>query len=540
MKKALSLALSAFILFGTLTGCTAAPANQGNTSSQSGSSTAANGDSSSTAQPEKNPYEKKIKFSASSVDVDANVSYAEEARYKKLNEMFNFEIEFVPVAWDTWAERDRIWINSGDMPDVMFWDFNYNDYLKYTKQGMLKPLPSDLAEKYPNLGKVIERTGVADFLEKANDGELFIIPNVIYQTPITNIPIDSNVAFYRKDWAKKLGFEIDSTTTIDELCALADAMVKQDPGGNGAGKTIGITGAPYELYHSFLRPYNEHFSDIYNKDGAYVYGAYEDATLEGIKSVKKIYDSGVIDRDFYTIKGPEFRDKFYAGKAGIMLSGCSVSHYAVEFTGQFKEANPGLDPFECMGITAITDNDGKYHAVNGMNFWASSIFNADMDDETMDRILAILDYISTEEGQKLVYLGVEGEDYTKNGDEYVMKLDAEGKVPTSQMKNYFWTKPVLPDDWALHDPTINEEARQTVLDIFKAKEDNMSVVMLDYDYLFLASEEKSKFSVNVTDAITQTLLTKGDIESEWNKWKESVKPKVDPVLTEVNKEILGK
>ncbi len=531
MKKALSLILALIIIISMFAGCS----KGGKGSSSIAPSKDPNG-----TQNTENKFEKKIKFSASSVDVDANASYLDEARYKKLNEMFNFEIEFVPVAWDTWAERDRIWINSGDMPDVMFWDFNYNDYVKYTKQGILKALPADYTTKYPNLASVINRTGVEDFLKNVNGGELCIIPNVIYQTPITEIPIDSNVAFYRKDWAKKLGIEVGPTITMDELCKLADEMIKKDPGGNGAGKTIGITGPAPSVYFSFLLPFNNRYAEIYNNGTEYVYGPYDDSTLEGIKNVKSVLNTGVIDQDFYTVKGNEYRDKFYAGKAGIMLSGCSVSHYAVEFTGQFKEANPNLDPFESMGITAITDNKGVYHAQNGVNFWASSIFNADMDDEKMDRILSIMDYISTEEGQKLVYLGVEGEDYTKNGDKYEMKLDSEGKAPISQMKNYYWTKPILPDDWALHDPTIDESARKVVIDVFKAKEANMNVAMLDYNYTFLSSPEKNNFAVNVSDAITQVLLSKGDLEAEWAKWKESVRPKVEPVLKEVNEQLLKK
>ena len=528
MKKALSVLLSLACV--ALTACSQSP---GENSSNTGVSTT--GETSS-----EDRFAEKIVFSASSVDVDSNVSYFDEARYKKLNEMFNFEIEFVPVAWDTWAERDRIWINSGDMPDVMFWDLNYNDYVKYVEQGLLKAFPDDYAERYPNLAKVLEKTGVEEKLKEAGDGKLYVLPNVTYQNLPTEVAIDSTVAIYRKDWAKQLGYELGPTTTMDELCKMAKDMMEKDPGGNGDGKTIGIVGAPYNLYHTFVRPFNDNFERIYNNGTEYVYGPFEDATLDGIKNVKSVFESGVIDPDFYTSKGIEYRDKFFAGKADVLIEGCSVSHYAVEFTGQFSEANPGLDPFECMGITAVTDNEGVYHAQNTMNYWASSIFNADIDDEKMDRILSIMDYIATPEGQYLVYLGVEGEDYVKEGDEYVMTLDANGKEPTSQIKNYYWTKPILPDDWALVDPRIDDEKRNVVLDVFKAKEANMSIAMLDYDYTFLSSPEKNNFAVDVTAAITQVLLSQGDLENEWDQWKASVEPKVTPVLKEVNQELLGK
>ena len=536
MKKWFSMAL-AFLLAGSLAaGCGQTTADP---SSQASLDTASDGAEVSQAEAE-DPFAEKIVFTASSVDVDANVSYFDEARYKKLNEMFNFEIEFVPISWDTWAERDRIWINSGDMPDVMFWDFNYNDYVKYTEQGVLKALPDDYAERYPNLASALGKTGVEETLKKVNDGKLYAIPNVTYQNLPTELPIDSYVAIYRKDWAQSIGFEVGETITMDELCELAAQMIEKDPGGNGTGKTIGITGPAGNLYHSFIRPFNDNFDKIYNNGTEYVYGPFDDATLDGLLNMKEILSTGVIDPDFYTIKGHEYRDKFFAGKAGIMLDGCSVSHYAVEYTGQFAEANPGMDPFECIAIAAVTDNDGIYHAQEVTNYWASSIFNADISDEKMDRILSIFDYIATEEGQYLVYLGVEGEDYTKNGDAYEIKTDADGNTPTSQMKNYFWTKPILPDDWALHDPTIPEDKRNVVLDVFRAKEANMSISRMDYDYTFLSTPEKSNFTVNSGDAMTQVLLSSGDLAQEWNKWIESVLPKVQPVLDEVNQALLGK
>ena len=82
MKKTLSMAL-ALLLAGSL----AAGCGQSGGSSQTSSSTPGGQTGSSQAETE-NRFEKKIVFSASSVDVDSNVSYFDEARYKKLNEMF--------------------------------------------------------------------------------------------------------------------------------------------------------------------------------------------------------------------------------------------------------------------------------------------------------------------------------------------------------------------------------------------------------------------------------------------------------------------
>ena len=45
-----------------------------------------------------------------------------------------------PWTWSNWNERTRIWINSGDMPDVMVFNFtqtNYPEAAGYVEQGLL-------------------------------------------------------------------------------------------------------------------------------------------------------------------------------------------------------------------------------------------------------------------------------------------------------------------------------------------------------------------------------------------------------------------
>ncbi len=131
-------------------------------------------------------FEKRITFSATSVDLSDDGNYMNDEIYKAFDAKFNFEYKLIPLSWDNWVERDRIWINSGDMPDMMFWNFDFKDYVNFSKQGLIKPLPADYEQKYPNLASAMAKTGLSDYLKTLDpEGRVYMVPNVIYNTPVT-------------------------------------------------------------------------------------------------------------------------------------------------------------------------------------------------------------------------------------------------------------------------------------------------------------------------------------------------------------------
>jgi len=484
-------------------------------------------------------FDKKIKFSATSFDVGEGEDYKSDALYKTLSEKYNFEIEFIPLSWDNWVERDRIWINSGDMPDVMFWNFNFVDYKNYTSQGLIKQLPADYESKYPNLAKSINRSGIAPYLKQKMDEKLFTIPHVIYLTPITEDAIDAQAVYYRQDWAKKVGMSIGDMVTIEEITDLAKAFIEKDPGENGAGKTIGISSSASGLYGMFVKVFNTYYSSFHKVDGKYVWGPFEESTLEGIKVFSKYFKEGVFDKDYFTIKGKEFNDKFYAGKTGIFVEGCSADNLNGR-KSNFAESNPTIDANEAFGICAVKGPNGKYNGSEMMNYWSASIFNPKIDDEKLDRILTLFDYIATPEGQKLINLGIEGKDYKTEGDKVTItrEKDESGNfkriTKIHPSAGYFYTKVVLPDDWSINDPSIPEITRNQVIKLFKEKQKIENLARNDYDLTFFSAPNKDKFNINVVDAITEIILSGKDVEEAWKEWKKTVEPKVNPVLEEIN------
>ena len=107
-------------------------------------------------------FSEQVKFSGTFFDADN--SWKDNDMYKLVADKFNIDMDFVAISWSDWVEKQRIWINSGDMPDVLFWDFNYSDYLNFSDQGLIRELPEGWEEKYSNLYSTVKQSGIYDYL----------------------------------------------------------------------------------------------------------------------------------------------------------------------------------------------------------------------------------------------------------------------------------------------------------------------------------------------------------------------------------------
>ncbi|MDI4645021.1 extracellular solute-binding protein [Cohnella hashimotonis] len=523
------------VVSGCSTGKNSEPSTQPSASTEAGSS----------QQPDNGRFEKRVKFSATSVDLSDDGNYMNDAIFQTLNDKFNFAYDLIPLSWDNWVERDRIWVNSGDMPDMMFWNFDFKDYMNFSKQGLIKPLPTDYETRYPNLASAMSKTGLADYLKSLDpEGRVYMVPNVIYNTPVTettDLVLDAKVLYYRKDWAQKVGITVGDTITAEQISELGRAFVEKDPGGNGAGRTVGISSQPYQLYSAFVQTHNSFYNQFYKKeDGKYVWGGNEDSTFEGVKSFASYFEQGFIDKDYYTFKGKEHYDKFDTGISGMFIDGASAANVN-ERNQAFAKANPDINPADAIGLATVVGPDGKFHGQqNILNYWAGEIFKPDLNDETFDRILSILDYVASPEGQRLIFAGIEGKDYKMEGDKLVITREKDEQGNFKYMGDlypsyyFFYTKVVLPDDWSARDPSLPDNIRNAAVNMFKVKEKIAELVPPDYDVLFLSAPNKDKFNVLIDDAITQLIMGKKDLTVSWSEWKKSVEPKVSAVLKEIN------
>ncbi len=516
-----------------LTGCGSGEKNVKETGKPSGSTQASS----------EEKFGKKIKITSASLYISEGTNYANDEIMKKVDDKFNVEHELIPLPATQWMDKIRIWANAGDMPDVSFFDLNNNfsEYKSYAEQGLIKALPDDIEGKYPNLAKVLDKTGVADVLKKRLNGKLYTVPKIIYFNAPTQKVLSHVSLYYRKDWADKLGIKVDKLISQDDLYKIAKTFVDKDPGGNGAGKTIGIATDSEKAIPLFVEPYNYEVMNFHKVNGKYVWGPTEQSTLEGLKVWQKFYRDGLLHPDFFVHKKQDPVNLFIAGKAGLLMhdgSGANIN----QFFNDFKAQNPDLNPLDIIDTTAIKGPDGKWHSYERTNFWCSTVLNKDMDADKLDRVLSIMDYTCTDEGQNLINLGIEGKDWKKDGNDIAITRAKDDKGNFKVISDlypsykYWWTHVILPDDWGLRDPTIPAKIRNMAIDMFKEKEKNGNVSPVDYDLKFYSGPNyDKKGNLGLVQAeLTGVVLKEGNLEANWKDWVKSKEQNVNAITNELN------
>ncbi|WP_165972321.1 extracellular solute-binding protein [Paenibacillus piri] len=328
----------------------------------------------------------------------------------ELNKKLNIDLKIQWVPSDNYNEKMGVMAASNSFPDVFRLDIN--DFLKWRDKGVfldVKPLLSS----YPNLTKYLSQ----EALEIGNPkGKIFALPNYTPETRETLL--------IRKDWLEKLNLK--PPTTLDELYNVAKAFAKNDPDGNGKDDTIGYTFA-ISNNRSFSRsadPIRFAFglaNEWKDSGGSLIPWQTQTKELKDFLSyLHKMYAEGILDKDFALNKGQDPDFKFEANKVGFV----DVPATNIYSSGlpNLKKIVPNADVIQLAppkGPTGLQGNT-TYAVTNKV------VINAKIDKKKQDRIMMLMDYMLSDEGNKLIKFGVEGTHYKKNGDKYE-KLDAQDK-----------------------------------------------------------------------------------------------------------------
>jgi putative aldouronate transport system substrate-binding protein len=263
----------------------------------------------------------------------------------------------ITYAWvvpsDSYGDKLNLSIASGDIPDVM----------------IVSPIQlQQLAEAgaIEDLTAIVEKHANADILENWNqtegialqaatiDGKIMGIPNV---QPQADAPI---MVWVRQDWLDKLGLE--GPKTVDDVEAIAKAFIEQDPDGDGAADTIGLTGTSQPVQvpsnlHGFDGIFNAYgaFPEIFyrNADDAIVYGSIQPETKEALARLAAMYQAGIIDPEFATKNTDKSNEIVVGGNGGIMMGPWWLSWWPLADSVN-SDPNADWQPF------MIQDKNGKY------------------------------------------------------------------------------------------------------------------------------------------------------------------------------------
>jgi len=215
-------------------------------------------------------------------------------------------------------------IASNDLPDAM--QVNLAQFTQLVNNDQIADL-TDVYNQYasPTVRQMMDSSKGIALKAVTFNGKIMGIPAL-------TVPDDGyQLMWIRKDWLDKLNLSVPKT--MDDVEKVAQAFVTQDPGGNGAGKTIGIVGPNNggAIYADFLNPTNGNFAFdpvffsyhaypgfwVKGSDGKAVYGSILPETKTALARLADLYKKGLIDPQMGVRK--DSSEPVTGGQAGIFF-----------------------------------------------------------------------------------------------------------------------------------------------------------------------------------------------------------------------------
>lgn len=501
-KKWIAVIMGQLILASALTGCgTADKATTGTTQ----------GGNTSTTQ---GATDKKMKITVAHWDAEKGLANkANDKVLQTLEEKFNVEFEAMNITWDDYIQKIQLWAASGSLPDIFSIDaIGTSFYHDWISQGVVKGLPEDLS-KYENLNKYVQ----ADDIEALKiDGQLYCIPRKTYPDNVWNA-IDRTV-IYRWDLAQKAGVTKEPETW-EEFSDMMTKIIQADPEGK---KIAGLTTTATSLLDGFLFTYSLPLamsdgsgSDYkwVEQDGKYIPAYFTGDAVSTFQLARDLYTSGVIEPDIALTKLQQAQDKFLQGQsAAILRAGGPETLY--DYAGKYwEEIYPGHNIFDDVKVLKLLPSkDGnKYYSVFRTS-WSESYISSKVDDEKLDRILQIYDYLISDEGSHLIDYGIEGEDFDIVDGKVVLKTeDITEKYPSTQVFNTLaqWSRSVWDESVPARTP---EGYRQLALDKYEEAAKEGTLPEFDMRYTYLSTPLKDKFVIKPAEDLLNIMMGSEPVE----------------------------
>ena len=328
--------------------------------------------------------------------------------WQEIEKRTNVKINWDVTAPAQYTEVMKLRVSAGgDLPDVMLLPNGLN-LGELGGEGMLIPL-EDYIDKYgENIQKVYEEFPHVKALTSA-DGHIYSINTVsenAYFMPYCFI--------VRKDWLDRLGLQ--EPETIEEWETVLRAFRDEDADGDGdAGDEIPFSVGGHAWYTTFWAySWGLHlfYSDGWYPDenGQMQYEFISDRAKEFYIWLNGIYEEGLLDPEFLTL-GDE--TKLYEKVARNEVGAFSAYPSQIPLLEEALGAN-GVQDAELVPLIPPKGPYGQMTEILGdMSVNGYVITNSC---EHPEIVVALINYLMSEEGTLLMNLGIEGETYVKNDD----------------------------------------------------------------------------------------------------------------------------
>jgi putative aldouronate transport system substrate-binding protein len=323
---------------------------------------------------------------------------------KKVLEDENIEVSFVPVSrWEEVTALNNM-MAAGEPPDVCL---TYSNELiaSYRDFGglfdMAPHIDTSLADLKAFLGPDTALPG-RDLIRRNEDPQT----GAIYAIPARRVVVAMRNIFIRKDWLDKLGLPLPSTT--EEFYSALKAFKEKDPGGIGKNNVIPFTmgsdvfWTTQAIVYPFIDPnlsLEERWINIV-VDRYITMPGYK----EGIRFINKLYNGGLVDKDFPLYKGEEQFNYIKNGYVGSYTDNWDRIYRDSESI--LKDLQTNIPGAELVPVNSATDADGvarrSAYDPGGVNFFIPAA------SKNPEAAMRYLNWLSRYENYHFLQVGPEG------------------------------------------------------------------------------------------------------------------------------------
>lgn len=351
-------------------------------------------------------------------------NFGETEYAKELEKRTGVKVEYVHPAVGTNQETFNLMVASGEMTDIVQYDFlNYNGGPNTLLEQKVILQLNDLIEEYaPNLKSILDsneeyKTEVTTF-----DGKMYVFPMIMSDPMLktTSGPI------MRQDWLDELGLE--TPETVDEW----EHVLTEFKNKKGAR-------SPFSFVYSSIRTVMQMLEsnyDFYIQNGEVKYGPMEPNFKRALETLNSWYEKGLLDKNIISVDSKGLDAKVLNGETGAFIAsgGSGMGKYI---------ASAMDDKFNLMATTHPTFNKGEKNKYNTepASYGSSGSVAISAQCKNPELAAKFLDYSYSEEGSMLANFGIEGVSYEMvDGKAKYTELitnNPEGKSMSEIMPLYF-------------------------------------------------------------------------------------------------------
>lgn len=327
----------------------------------------------------------------------------------EVEKKFNVSLNLTGAPSDGWEEKLTLMINTGEIPDMFFFRPGSTQYRMWVDSGVI--LPYDDYLKNTEYLKQIFAEPIYNNL--SYNGKHYFLPM---------ITLNNHAMYYRKDWLDNLGMK--TPETLEEYEEMLKAFTENDPDGNGKNDTTGLTLSKVQGWlSSFYATFGMKYGWNKTADGSSYEPYYlTDNYADMMQWLREMYSNGYIKTEFFLDSDQQKRSDFFSGKAGVLLD--NAGNTVDVIARSLKEGCPEavIDV-----MRAPNGPGGKGAMVSYGEFYGG--WNISSQAQEPERLVAMLDYLMSPEGQDLRLYGIEGIHYTVQDGQKVFNAEECANEP---------------------------------------------------------------------------------------------------------------